>query len=153
MPGITSKWSAVQDTIRGLVAAAVTPTRVDVSTPHPDLLTKAGVRVWLPTSDQDTHTQAWALSDQSAKVEAWDQDIVVFGTTLTTEGSDARDRVDAMVHPILAALAADPTLGGLVMMAQVTKVAREEGLGDGDRAVRQHAARITVHVDAWLGPA
>lgn len=151
MPGVTSKWSAAQDYLRDLVGAAVAPVRVDVSTPHPDLLTKAGVRVWLPTSDEGTHTQAWALSDQSAKSEEWDQDIVVFGTTLTKEGSDARDRVDALVHPILAALSVDPTLGGLVMMADVRKIPREEGLGDGSQAVRQHAATITVHVQAWVG--
>jgi hypothetical protein len=153
MPEITSKWSAVQDYLLDVVVDAMALTlptvKVELSTPHPDDLLNAGVRVWLPMTDAEaTHTQAYALSSLTAKEETWDQDIVVFGTVLTTDGADVRDRVDVAVHTILAAVSADPKFGGLVMLAQVIAVRREEATPD--RAVRQHAATVKVRVRAWL---
>jgi hypothetical protein len=154
MPEITSKWSAVQDYLLAEIVAALAltspTTRVELSTPHPDDLLNAGLRVWIPMTDADaTHTQTYALSSLAAKEEVWDQDVVVFGTVLTSDGVDARDRVDPIVHTILAAVSADPKMGGLVMLAQVVSVRREEAVPD--RTTRQHAATLRVRVRAWLG--
>lgn len=144
-----TKWSDVQDYLATLIGGAVSQVTVKVSMPPVDELLTAGVRVIIPCDDQDSHSQRYALSDLSAKDEQWDQDVLIFGTVLTSDGKDARARVDALVDPVLGAIRSDPKLGGLVMLSEVTRVRREEAAPD--RAVRQHSATIKVHVSAWVG--
>lgn len=149
MAVITSAWSTTQDALAALIETAVPGQKVAVGTPYPDQLTASGVFVWLPLVDaEQSHAQQYEVTSLTAKTETWVQEAVILATVATTDGRVARDRVDAVLHPLLAAISSDPRIGGLVQLAQVVAVRREEAAPD--RTVRQHAATVRIAFSVWL---
>jgi hypothetical protein len=148
---ITSKWSAVQDYLLTLLTGvAPSGTLMGLGAPHPDELAASGVRAWIPLDTPDPLTQTFSQSSGLVqKVETWQQDLIIYATILTPDGKVARDRVDAVLHPFLGTLSNDPLLGGLVMLAEVTSVSREEAAPD--HSTRKHAATVRISVSAWIG--
>lgn len=147
----TTAVPAAQDALRQALAQALTPVAVlvELGTPHPDTVTGAATRVWLPLADPGaSHTQQYTLSGLTAKSETWEQDVVVFTQTLGDDAALARSKLDDVLWPLLNAVAGDPHLGGAVELAEVTSIVRDEA--HPERALRQVAAVITVKLTAWL---
>lgn len=103
--------------------------------------------VWVAGDITDAR-QEFGLSDLSEKDETFELRVHVVATTKGNDYVTARDRVKVLTDELKEAVNADFTLGGVVMLAQVSTVAVDEAQpSDADRQVME---TVTVTCNAWL---
>jgi hypothetical protein len=135
-------WDA-QDALHALVAATVTaPAKVDYGHPsefHPD-------HVWVEGA-VDEWSGEFAVSGLGAEDERFNLHVTV-QCMRAGEGYQAvRDRCKGYAEAIRAAIKADPTLGGVVQLAQVARWRVDESMvTESTRAVK---VMLTVACQGW----
>jgi hypothetical protein len=99
--------------------------------------------------------EEWGLQYRQSGLAARDEEYVLrINAFVMMTGADyekVRDEVRTYTDAIEDALAADPTLGGAVMLATVTDASLDEGIGQDGRSrmvLETLGVRIKAHVDA-----
>lgn len=143
---VTSKIWATQDALLDVLQTAlvaVTPKiSVDLGTP----LKFATENVWI-SGEVDTWDQNYTISGLRAKDEAFTLRVCIAVQRLGTAYAPLRDRVQEIGSLIENAIFANPTLGGVVLLAQVKPNTLEEGLvGDNKRAV---GLNLDIEISAY----
>lgn len=104
----------------------------------------SGTDVWIAATGSLDLEPEITGGDDAEKVSG---EIRIVVTRDSATLTDLEDEAHGLVDEVAAAIAADPTLGGAVSNARVSKVEDEEAIPDTN--TRQMGARITVTADVW----
>lgn len=135
---------ATQDALATLVTAALPGVEVTLGTPgniEPE-------HVWIPGETPSPISRVYRQSGVVAADERFDVLIHILTERRDPDYTAVRDRIKAMGDAITTALAADPTLGGLLKLCVVVQAQPEDTFKDD--ATRQMMLTLTVRCDAHV---
>jgi len=121
--------------------------RIPVTLGSPTTLERE--HIWVPASIED-----WTMRPATSGLRNRDENFIlpihIFVDMTTNTYPDVRNRIKAIGLLIEEALAADPQLGGVLMLATVSAARLEDTYNDADRR-RALLLTIQVRCNAWLG--
>jgi len=104
--------------------------------------------VWIPGETPSAISRVYRQSGVVAADERFDVLVHILTERRDPDYTAVRDRIKAMADAITTALAADPTLGGLLKLCVVVQAQPEDTFKDD--ATRQMMLTLTVRCDAHV---
>jgi hypothetical protein len=137
-----------QSALVGLLEGIPAASTANISLGHPARMGRR--EIWVGGDAED-----WGVTYRQSGLAARDEEYVLrihaFVMLTGADYTKVRDEVRTYTDAIEDALAANPTLGGAVMLATVTDPSLDEGIGQDGRSrmvLETLGVRIKAHVDA-----